>query len=209
MKKLMAILSILVMAFIISCSTGVKQFLKNPAFQDQNLPVREIKLVVFIEKESDQEGKEKFISECSDLLEEQVGMKLRIVKFGKTSWSGYSPIGKLNDLFRQAQDYKDWDMVVAFKSRLGWGLFAGIIDDSYRRYMIIGKMDKYVFLHEFFHAFIFDKEHSGCVMMSGFYPIGNRCLWLMPDDRKEVLKNKWRDFGIKPIVIGGYDFIKE
>jgi hypothetical protein len=46
-------------------------------------------------------------------------------------------------------------------------------------------------------------------MTTGFYPIGSHCLWLGIGDRNEVLKNKQRDFNIKPEIKGGSDFIEE
>ena len=48
-----------------------------------------------------------------------------------------------------------------------------------------------------------------CIMATGFYPFGKHCLWLGNKDRVEVLRNKQRDFNLKPNVKGGTDFIKE
>ena len=192
--------------------------MKSPDFQAQNRPVREIQLLVFSNTPDDHERITKFLKECSDIIEEQVGIRLRISGFQPIKWSGLSARGVLTDMHREAGE-GGFDMAVAFTGRLlpqdslvlvGLGGFVGVIDDTYRKYVVVRVMDKYVFIHEFFHAFIFNQAHSQvCIMSSGFYPLGRGCVWLGEDDRREVLQNKWRSFDEKPRLADGYDFIAE
>jgi tetratricopeptide (TPR) repeat protein len=44
-----------------------------------------------------------------------------------------------------------------------------------------------------------EKGHSkDWVMRGARLPYGNEWYWLTPEDRKKVLRNKWRDFNIMP-----------
>jgi tetratricopeptide (TPR) repeat protein len=50
-----------------------------------------------------------------------------------------------------------------------------------------------------FHAISLKKGHSRDWVMRGSRPpYGSEWYWLTPEDRKEVLRNKWRDFNVMP-----------
>src|SRR4030066_35282 len=77
----------------------------------------------------------------------------------------------------------------------------GVIDNAHRRFILLKRNDVYVLSHEILHAFIFSKDHGGGVMAAAqieilpFMHAINRTLYLSPEDRKEVLRNKFRNFG--------------
>jgi tetratricopeptide (TPR) repeat protein len=63
----------------------------------------------------------------------------------------------------------------------------------------VRELDPYILLHELFHAFSLEKGHSKDWVMRGARPpYGNEWYWLTPEDRKEVLRNKWRNFNLMP-----------
>jgi len=210
-----------------SCSMGtVKPFIKDKEFQAENLPIRTLRVLVLTDGTYDKSKITKLIDQCSQLVEEQVGIGLEIVDWKNIDWNDLDWKGKLltvrilKNVANKARSDRDrFDIAIAFTglSLLGdgvLGLFGGtwlgVIDDTYRRYIIVKLLDPYVLMHELFHAFIFSEAHSmTCIMATGFYPLGKNCLWLGTKDRMEVLRNKQRDFSKKPDVNGGTDFIEE
>jgi len=205
-----------------SCSAGtVKPFLKDPEFQAENLPVRTLRTLVLTDGTHDQSKIVKFIEQSSQLVEEQVGIRLEIVDLKTIDWKTKSTtVRMLKNIANETSEERDqFDIAVAFTGLrvvadgvlgLFAGTWVGVIDDTYRRFIIVKVLDPYVLMHELFHAFIFSEAHSmQCIMTTGFYPIGHKCVWLGNKDRMEVLKNKQRDFSKKPDVEGGTDFIEE
>lgn len=216
------ILSVYVALLLSSCSVGtVKPFLKDREFQAENLPVRTLRTLVLTDGTHDQSKIARLIDQSSQLVEEQVGIRLEIIDWKSIDWkTKLPPIKMLKTIANETSSGKDqFDIAIAFTgltlfgdSVLGvfGGTWLGVIDDTYRRFIIVKLLDPYVLLHELFHAFIFSEAHSMiCIMTTGFYPIGKNCLWLGKNNRMEVLRNKDRDFNRKPNVEGGTDFIEE
>lgn len=212
----------LAMVLLSSCSLGtVKPFLKDGEFQAENLPVRTLRTLVLTDGTHDQSKIAKLIDQSSQLAEEQVGIRLKIIDWKNIDWkSKRSTVKMLKTVANETSSDKDqFDIAVAFTGLsvvgdgvlgLFGGTWLGVIDDTYRRFIIVKLLDPYVLLHELFHAFIFSEAHSMiCIMTTGFYPIGKNCLWLGKNDRTEVLRNKDRDFNRKPNVEGGTDFIEK
>ncbi len=87
------------------------------------------------------------------------------------------------------------------------GNWEGIIDDTYRRFIVIRRMTAQVLLHEVCHAFLFSHVHTWGVrhlmtpltlyVLPGIMPI-NRSNHLREQDRIEIIRNKWRSFEIRP-----------
>jgi len=64
---------------------------------------------------------------------------------------------------------------------------------------MIRDLDTSVFLHELFHAFLLAHHEQG--MMKSVKPsYGAEWYWLTPDERKQVLRNKWRDFSTAAVT---------
>jgi len=81
----------------------------------------------------------------------------------------------------------------------GGKLPLGAIDTFFWRYLFVRELDPYILLHELFHAFLLEKGHSKDWVMRGARPpYGNEWYWLTPEDRRGVLRNKWRDFNVIP-----------
>ena len=149
---------------------------------------------------------EKFVSKCSRLIEMQVGIRLEILEWQQIKWED-----ELNDIskieMRVAGD--TWDKrdkfdialtFVYFVQSLGGGkLPLGATDTFFWRYIFVKELDPYVLIHELFHAFLLQRGHSNdWVMRAARPPYGNEWYWLTPEDRKGVLRNKWRDFNVMP-----------
>jgi hypothetical protein len=156
MKK--AAVLIVILGLVVGCTTGIRDVMKDPLFQAGNKPVREVRLLVFSNTPEKTETILRFVRERSDATEEQVGIRLKVVEIQPIQFTGWTPRGILTDMHRAARG-TEYAMSVAFTGRLlptdslmlvGLGTFVGVIDDTYRRYMVVRAMDRYVFLHEFF-----------------------------------------------------------
>ena len=111
----------------------------------------------------------------------------------------------------------DFDIAIGFAPQPLWSLavemtglpqWKGVIEDTYRRYIIIRWLDVHTLEHEIGHAFVFSHVHSASGLMQWIMvelfpdvplPIC-RSNYFCPADRAEVLKNKWRDFHVKPTL---------
>jgi tetratricopeptide (TPR) repeat protein len=140
----------------------------------------------------------------------QVGIRLEIVDWHQIKWEG-----ELDDIIKMeiriAADTwskrDKFDIALTFVHFIyniaGGKLPLGATDTFFWRYLFVGELDPYILLHELFHAFLLHNGHSEEWVMRGGRPsYGNEWYWLTPEDRKRVLRNKWRDFNVMPAMKG-------
>jgi len=192
---------------LISCYAGsVKPLLNRSEFKAENEPIRTLRILLITDNSYRKDEIEKFVSKCSHLVERQVGIRLEILDWYPIHWED-----ELNDIhkmeIRTAADTwskrDEFDialtMVHFVQSVEGGKLPLGATDTFFWRYIFIKELDPFILLHELFHTFIMKKGHSkDWVMRAGRPPYGNEWYWLTPEDRKDVLRNKWRDFNVMP-----------
>ncbi len=154
----------------------------------------------------------------SDALFEQVGITLKIIDWKPIEWQPGGRAEALAQVVHAAARYdKPYDIVLAlrefaFPELMRYALvggWEGVIDDTYRRFIVIRRMTVQVLLHEVCHSFLFTENHSWGLrhlmqpvtfyVVPGIMPL-NRSVYLKENDRKEILKNKWRDFSMPPAL---------
>jgi len=189
------------------CYAGsVKPLLNRPEFKAENEPIRTLRVLLITDNSYPKDKIEKFVSKCSSLVEMQAGIRLEILDWYQIKWENeLDDISKMER--RVAGDTwskrEEFDIALTFvyfvQSVDGGKLPLGAIDTFFWRYIFIKELDPYVLLHELFHAFLLQKGHSkDWVMRAARPPYGNQWYWLTPEDRKEVLRNKWRNFNSMP-----------
>jgi tetratricopeptide (TPR) repeat protein len=83
----------------------------------------------------------------------------------------------------------------------GSTLLLGAVDTFFWRYIFVKELDPTILIHELFHAFLLSADHSDdWVMKAERSPYGMEWYWLTPEQRKGVLRNKWRDFNVMPVT---------
>jgi len=198
--------------FILICLTGcyagsVKPLLSRPEFRAENEPIRTLKVLLITDESYRKDEIERFVSKCSGLVEMQVGIRLEIKDWYEIKWED-----ELDDIIktemRIAADTwnrrDQFDVAITFVYFVhpiaGGRVPLGATDTFFWRYVFVRELDPYILLHELFHAFLLHRSHSNDWVMRGARPsYGNEWYWLTPEDRKEVLKNKWRDFNVMPV----------
>jgi Tetratricopeptide repeat len=198
---------LLLLVFLSGCYSGsVKPLLSRPEFKVENEPIRTLRILLVTDDSYRESEIKKFVSKCSSLLEMQVGIRLEILDWYQIKWED-----ELDDIIKMeiriATDTwskrDQFDIVLTFvnfvHSIKGGKLPLGATDTFFWRYLFVKELDPYILLHELFHAFLLEQGHSESWVMRGARPpYGNEWYWLTPEDRKKVLRNKWRDFDVMP-----------
>jgi len=201
---------VILLVCLLGCYSGnVKPLLYRFDFQSENEPIRTLKVLLVTDNTYQKDEIEKFILQCSSLVDKQVGIRLEIVDWQQIKWEG-----ELDDIIKMdiriAADTwskrDKFDIVITFvgfayniadgKSPLG------ATDTFFWRYIFVGELDPFILLHELFHTFLMQRDHSEEWVMSSRRPTYGEWHWLSIGDRKGVLRNKWRDFNIMPPTEG-------
>lgn len=227
MRKLSLI--ILVLCILLSSCSTIKKNINNESFKNENQPIRTIRVALFLDKNyiNNINKVKQLIYEVSNDLQEQVGIKLIIIYDLVDITITTNNIGIiLETMYEYERDRKqedNFDISICFMNKkpiyrimdsLIGGWKAGT-DNLYRRYIVMSNLDKHALMHEIGHCFILDHEHSTSGVMQ---PFGITIIPGMPiytssyfseRDRKEILKNKWRNFNTKVNISGDYYDIKK
>lgn len=221
-------LSLLLCLSALGCST-ISSGPPSPPSHLFTGPERQIRLVVLAPTPESKAVIESIVDQASISLFEQAGMSLVIVDWRSIEWTSGNRGLMLNQVAQEMRSYgKPYDIAVAFQDfgipqllqYLLVGTWEGVIDDTYRRFIIIRRMTAQVLLHEICHAFLFSHDHSWGLrhlmtpltvyILPGIMPL-NRSNYLSEKDRAEVLRNKWRDFSALPPLglLSGEDRISQ
>lgn len=198
---------LLLLVCLSGCYSGsVKPLLSRPEFKAENEPIRTLRILLVADNSYREAEINKFVSKCSHLVEMQVGIRLEILDWYPIQWED-----ELDDIIKMEiriatdtwRKRDQFDIALTFvnfaHSVKGGRLPLGATDTFFWRYLFVKELDPYILLHELFHAFLLEQDHSESWVMRGVRPsYGNEWYWLTPEDRKKVLRNKWRDFNVMP-----------
>jgi hypothetical protein len=195
-----------------SCGIGtVAWSLKDPKFQEENQPIRTVRLVVLSDGSNDKAGVERIIESVSEDLIREVGIRLEMMKWIESRWESTSRFKILQEMKENQEINRiPWDIAIAptrndpvsviLAQTIG-GILA-VTDDFYRRYIISYELSPHILKHEIIHCFVFKEGHAlsgiefpAMIRLLPFTPtiaIGGSSL--TPGMRQEVLANKWRNF---------------
>ena len=204
-------LMILLLISLTGCYAGtVKPFVNRPEFKVENEPVRTLRILVVTDGSYRKEEMEKLVSKCSRIMEMQVGIRLEIVDSHQIEWGN-----ERNDSNRMLtriaietwEKTSHFDLAIAFayfeERSEPYRLIIGRIDEVFWRYVVVKEPESNLLLHELIHAFLPEKEHAKEWLMKPVRPsYGSEWYWLTPEERKEILRNKWRDFNAVPATEG-------
>ncbi|MFZ2447278.1 MAG: hypothetical protein WAW37_13045 [Syntrophobacteraceae bacterium] len=200
-------LSFFVFLSLTACGTTVRTRINDSKFISENHPIRELRVLVATDGSYDRKRVASLIAEVSKSLDEQVGIRLKPIGHVDITWEQRGPIPMLQRLYERTSGY-DTDIVIGFGSKAPLDMVAtsllggwqAVIDDTFRRYIVMTGLDSHNLAHEICHAFILTHAHGGAGLMQpasvqivpGVTILQSK--YLSVKDRQEVLKNKWRDF---------------
>lgn len=195
---------LLFVAWVVGCYTGtIKLFLNEPEFKAENQPIRALRILVITDGTYRKDAIEGLIAECSRIVETQVGIRFEVVDFRQIQWDDEHKDASqmLARIAKETVEKRDsFDMAIGFVY-FDEGRTVGRIDGVFWRYVVVKELEPNLLLHEIFHAFLPGKEHTTDWLMQPVRPsYGREWYWLTLEERKEVLKNKWRDFNVVPAV---------
>jgi tetratricopeptide (TPR) repeat protein len=202
-----SVLTLLLLISLAGCYAGtVKPFVERPEFKAENEPVRTLRILMLTDGSYQKEEIEELVSKCSWIMEKQVGIRLEIVDSQEIQWGDARNDSSrmLTKIAIETLEKTDhFDMAVAFAyfdERPEPGkLNIGRIDGVFWRYVVVKELESNLFLHELFHALLPGKEHGHDWLMKPVRsPYGSEWYWLTPEERREALGNKWRDFNAVP-----------
>jgi hypothetical protein len=176
-------------------------------------PMRVLDVLLVLEKGVDPAGARALIREVNVTLTRQTGLALRpialcTIRFPE-SRDRADMLNRMHTATRQVSG--QFDLFIGFVGktpaervkRALIGDWLGVIDDTYRRYILLKEMDPRVLIHEVYHAFIESPDHSECGIMSTLIELFpgialNYSMDLCEGDRALVMANRDRRFDGQP-----------
>lgn len=214
MKKTLVICSLVVLLAgclpFTNMPGTVKGHIDNPEFQAQNQPYRGLKVLLYVPSgNSELEAKAMgTLQEVSDLFLKQTGIYFQTieVRYLDSTPFGFREMLRLGPRLTEKEWYKFDIAIFIVEGIKSVDLLApigmiwfGVIEDTYRRFIYIRSVATWVIAHELGHAFILDHGHSTCLMASGLF-VMPYCHYFTMEDWKEIQRNKWRDFSVRPDI---------
>jgi tetratricopeptide (TPR) repeat protein len=202
-----SVLTLLLLISLAGCYAGtVKPFVDRPEFKAENEPVRTLRILMLTDGSYRKDEIEELVSKCSRIMEKQVGIRLEIVDSQEIQWGDARNDSRrmLTKIATETWEKTDhFDLAVAFayfdEKPEPDKLYIGRIDGVFWRYVVVKELEPNLFLHELFHALLPGKEHGHDWLMKPVRsPYGSEWYWLTPEERREVLGNKWRNFNSVP-----------
>ncbi len=155
------------------------------------------------------DGLREIMDECSQLLVQQTGIEISVTRYATISWKSTDRADVLQQVADTMKNVSyPYDMAIAFApmsfaQRLSFAAFGGwegVIDDVYRRYIVLRVIDSNVLMHELVHGFLLSTTHTHGLMSAAKICLipGIACIprsmYLDREGRDELLRNKWRNF---------------
>lgn len=151
------------------------------------------------------------IQDVSQWMQGHFGISIQPIEWIAHEWKHNDIDHLLGEEWRQVDGRYDFDVVIGFYSEpasytvLGniMGNWKAVIDDRFRRYIVLKSTDWYDLAHEMGHAFMLSHTHDWTGLMAGmqhgvpFIPLYLRSAHVSENLRVEVTANKWRDFSLE------------
>jgi hypothetical protein len=185
--------------------------------------MRHLSVTLVCENADHEEQARSVVAEANEVLVQEVGIVLDIKASVRGRVSSWKPLAALHEL-KETIPAPETDLVVCFVrdppsrkaakqllSVVTMQEFLAVIDDTWRRYIVLWHWHPAVLRHEVYHAFIPTNGHSGCGLMSSisaarFFPFTPPVIlkqYLCEEDRDVVLRYKWRKFDEEPFAPRG------
>jgi hypothetical protein len=176
-------------------------------------PKRVLDVLLVLEHGVDPAGAKALIREVNSTLTRQTGLALRPIAHCTIRFpESRNRADMLNRMYAATRQVSgQFDLFVGFVQKTPGervrralvGDWLGVIDDTYRSYIVLKEMDPRVLIHEVYHAFIESPDHSECGVMSTLIELLpgialNYSMDLCEGDRAQIIANRDRRFDGQP-----------
>ena len=203
LSRILVLALVLLSVLLCSCEPRIPR-----AVAAQDEPVRVLSVLLVLEEGVSIEQARQLIREANAVLIRQTGLALHPVAHITADFPSRKRNGMLQQMYASTLEVRDhFDLFIGFArktpvdrmKRVLVGDWMGVIDDTYRRYIVLKEMDRRVLVHEVYHAFLESDGHSGCGLMSALVEILpgiplNYSMRLCEEDRTEIIANRDRRF---------------
>jgi hypothetical protein len=174
-------------------------------------PMRNVTALVVYDPSYSKTDVEQCLERSNSTFMSEFGIRVEPVELREYEWVRSDNTDVLLAQMAKLNTDGQYDMVIGFTKRTvlasvtdnllaGW---SGVIDDIWRRYVVVKSTDDYILTHELLHAFVLNVEHEWKfgqlsaiqVSLVPFLPFTTiRSSTISDSLYREVMKNKWRDF---------------
>jgi hypothetical protein len=174
-------------------------------------PMRNVAALVVYDPSYSKADVEQCLERSNSTFLSEFGIRVEPLEFREYEWVRNDNTDVLLDQMAKLNPDGQYDMVIGFTRRTvlasvtdnllaGW---SGVIDDIWRRYVVVKSTDDYILTHELLHAFVLNVEHEWKfgqlsaiqVSLVPFLPFTTlRSRNISDSLYYEVIRNKWRDF---------------
>jgi hypothetical protein len=195
---------LLCLLLMTGCATTHKQTLPID-------PVRNVAALVVYDPSYSKADVEQCLERSNSTFLSEFGIRVEPVDVHEYEWVRSDNTDVLLEQMAKLNTDGQYDMVIGFTRRTvlasvtdnllaGW---SGVIDDIWRRYVVVKSTDDYILTHELLHSFVLNVEHEWKfgqlsaiqVSLVPFLPFTTiRSSTISDSMYREVMKNKWRDF---------------
>lgn len=180
----------------------VERFMHDPAFQEKNLPIRVLRVVVLAGAYYDEETARDALGVASRLLKEQVGVELVIVHSEYRHWQTRTYMGVHAELERARREHPDADVAIGFfrydrEEDACDGRGTCIIGLTLAaRNIAVTTSDYLTIVHEFGHVLMPLEPHAPRGIMTADARAPDRSAYFTLRNREIILREKWRDLNM-------------
>jgi hypothetical protein len=198
---------LLCLILVTGCATTHKQTLPID-------PIRNVAALVVYDTSYSRADVEQCLERSNSTFLSEFGIRIELVEVREYEWTRSDNTDHLLAQMHKLNQDGQYDMVIGFTRRTvlasvtdnllaGW---SGVIDDIWRRYVVVKSTDDYILTHELLHAFVFNTGHEWKfgqlsaiqVSLVPFLPFTSlRSSTISDAVYREVMKNKWRNFSQK------------
>lgn len=174
-----------------------------------NDAVRELRVVACLDGWRRQKEARLLVNQTNLILERQMGARLNVIEWRTAKFPPLTAGELLHELERRLEKSKDFDIGILFTTYRfdEWilhnfpGLYEGVTDPFYNRYVIVYVMNPLVLAHEIHHCVLGDNVSAINVKLVPFLPSIGNAGFLFPSQIAKAKANKWRNFSESPIEL--------
>ncbi len=176
----------------------------------ENEAIRELRVIGCLDGWRSQKEAKFLVDKTNAILEPQIGVRLNVIEWQSAKFPPHTAGNLLNELEYHLEKRKDeFDIGILFTTYRfdEWifhnvlGLYEGVTDPFYNRYVVIYVMNPMVLAHEIHHCFLGDNVFAINTKVIPFLPSIGNAGFLMPSQIKKAKANKWRNFSESPIEL--------